>query len=173
MNRARHGSGDDAGLSHFGHFIEREHAAEDVGRERRSGPKRRPAKITKPEKILQSFNTWAFKREQPDNAEAMLRTIADAVKNNRPIQFVLYWGKGPRSCLDTPDIACLDYLSALLRRIAASSASLSVKQSQPASPMHHRGSSCRTMRGRSSLPAREDGSTARAPRKKARCATSE
>jgi L-tyrosine isonitrile synthase len=119
MNCARHGSGDGAGLSHFGRFIESDHAVEQVGRTRRSGPKRQPAKIPKPEKILQSFNTWAFKREQPDNVEAMLRTIADAVKNNRPIQFALYWGKGPRDCLDTPDVACLDYLSALVRRVNA------------------------------------------------------
>ena len=33
-----------------------------------------------PEKVLQAFNTWAFKREQPDNPPLMLQVIAEAVE---------------------------------------------------------------------------------------------
>ncbi|MEZ5785507.1 MAG: hypothetical protein R3D62_03245 [Xanthobacteraceae bacterium] len=49
----------------------------------------------------------------------MLRVIADTVNSDGPIRFILYWGKGPRDHLDTPDTACFDYLSALVRRIRA------------------------------------------------------
>ena len=49
-----------------------------------------------PEKVLQAFNTWAFKREQPDSPQSMLAAVADAVRPARPVPFVLYWGKGPR-----------------------------------------------------------------------------
>jgi hypothetical protein len=71
-----------------------------------------------PEKVLQTFNTWAFKREQPDNSVAMLRSISKSIAVRSPVPFVLYWGKGPRSNIDKPDIECLDYLAALARRIS-------------------------------------------------------
>src|SRR5258705_5647906 len=67
---------------------------------------RRPQALT-PEKILQTFNTWAFKREQPDNIPAMLAAISGAAQLSGPVPFVLYWGKGPRHGLDEPDTACL------------------------------------------------------------------
>jgi len=70
-----------------------------------------------PEKVLQGFNTWAFKREQPDDPALMLEIIADAIAGGSKVPFVLYWGKGPRSRLDEPDITCLDYLAALGRRV--------------------------------------------------------
>src|SRR5580704_9195352 len=41
------------------------------------------------EKILRSFNTWAFKREQPSDPQLMVQIIADAVARQAPIQFVL------------------------------------------------------------------------------------
>ena len=37
----------------------------------------RPSKAVAPEKIVQAFNTWAFKREQPDSPQAMLDVIAE------------------------------------------------------------------------------------------------
>jgi hypothetical protein len=70
-----------------------------------------------PEKILQAFNTWAFKREQPDNAAVMLQVIAEATKLGKPVPFVLYWGKGPRCELAEPDTTCLDYLDSLAARV--------------------------------------------------------
>ena len=70
-----------------------------------------------PEKVLQAFNTWAFKREQPDNVLALLAAISSATQLARPVPFVLYWGKGPRRGLDAPDTACLDYLATLGTRV--------------------------------------------------------
>lgn len=78
----------------------------------------RPAKaIATPEKVLQAFNTWAFKREQPDNVLSLLAAISSATQLGRPLPFVLYWGKGPRHELAVPDTACLDYLAMLGARV--------------------------------------------------------
>ncbi len=68
-------------------------------------------------KILSSFNTWAFKREQPDSPESMLRFIADSAARAVPLSFILYWGKGPRCRIGQPDIECLDNLGRLVQRI--------------------------------------------------------
>jgi len=76
-----------------------------------------PAQSASAEKVLQAFNTWAFKREQPDNPQLMLEIIAHAIQRAEPVPFVLYWGKGPRCRLDEPDTTCLDYLAALARRV--------------------------------------------------------
>jgi L-tyrosine isonitrile synthase len=67
--------------------------------------------------VLQTFNTWAFKREQPDNPLLMLQLIAHSIAVGEPIPFVLYWGKGPRSAIDAPDVECLDYIASLARRV--------------------------------------------------------
>ena len=80
-------------------------------------PVRPSGKPADPAKVLGSFNTWAFKREQPDNPQLMLRLIGDAIAVDAPISFVLYWGKGPRCRIGQPDIACLDYVAALARRV--------------------------------------------------------
>lgn len=82
----------------------------------------RPSKATRqqavtPEKILQAFNTWSFKREQPDSVPLLLQVISAAVQFARPVPFVLYWGKGPRCDLAEPDTACLDYLASLGARV--------------------------------------------------------
>jgi hypothetical protein len=69
------------------------------------------------EQVLRSFNTWAFKREQPTDPQLMLQVIAEVVSRNEPVSFVLYWGKGPRCRLGQPDIECLDYLATLGRRV--------------------------------------------------------
>jgi L-tyrosine isonitrile synthase len=76
-------------------------------------------KTVTPEQILQSFNTWAFKREQPTNANLMRPFIAAAIAEGRPISFVLYWGKGPRRRVAEPDLQCLDYVSELAARVAS------------------------------------------------------
>jgi hypothetical protein len=77
----------------------------------------RQQRTATPEKVLQSFNTWAFKREQPAEPQVMLQFIAEAIRLAAPVPFVLYWGKGWRSRLDEPDVECLDYLAALARRV--------------------------------------------------------
>jgi L-tyrosine isonitrile synthase len=89
-----------------------------TGRPSKAGKSGRPlqAHVT-PEKILQAFNTGALKREKPDDHRLLLGVIADAVRLSRPLPFVLYWGKGPRAGLAEPDIACLDYLTSLARRV--------------------------------------------------------
>jgi hypothetical protein len=69
------------------------------------------------EKVLHAFNTWAFKREQPDNPLLMLQIISHSIAADEPIPFVLYWGKGPRGTLGAPDIECMEYLALLARRV--------------------------------------------------------
>lgn len=69
------------------------------------------------EKILQAFNTWSFKREQPDNLVTLREAIGHAVQRNEPIPFVLYWGKGPRRQAGKPEIDSLNYLGAFADRI--------------------------------------------------------
>jgi L-tyrosine isonitrile synthase len=77
------------------------------------------SKLGAPENVLKAFNTWAFKREQPDSPQSILEAVTDCVHAGRPVPFVLYWGKGPRVWLDAHDTTCLDYLGALVRRIGA------------------------------------------------------
>jgi hypothetical protein len=69
--------------------------------------------------VLQAFNTWAFKREQPDTPETLKSTLERAMATGRAVEFVLYWGKGPRSGASAHEIACLDYLAAMAARIRA------------------------------------------------------
>ncbi len=66
---------------------------------------------------MRSFNTRAFKREQPDHPELLLQVISEAIAQQKPVPFVLYWGKGPRSSLGEPESRCLDYLAALVGRV--------------------------------------------------------
>lgn len=68
--------------------------------------------------VLRAFNTWAFKREQPTEPVRLLATVAAAVDDQRPIPFILYWGKGPRADIASPDLTCLDLLAAMGDRIA-------------------------------------------------------
>jgi L-tyrosine isonitrile synthase len=69
------------------------------------------------QKILQSFNTWAFKRQQPTEPDLLFATVEAAVDALRPIQFVLYWGKGPRPYIDEPERTCLGFISQMTQRI--------------------------------------------------------
>lgn len=75
--------------------------------------------VPRPDDIVKSFNTWAFKREQPDNLPLAEQAAARAIAEGRPLPFVLYWGKGPRNDVAEPDLACLDYLAALAERVRA------------------------------------------------------
>jgi hypothetical protein len=74
---------------------------------------------SQPEQVLRAFNTWAFKREQPSDPQLILQFVAHAVAHRQPIAMLFYWGKGPRCKIDDPDLKCLDYLTALARRVAA------------------------------------------------------
>jgi len=71
------------------------------------------------ESILKSFNTWAFKREQPSDTGLMLKFISEAVAKRKPVPFVLYWGKGLRSHVTDAEHQCLDFLERMSLRIAA------------------------------------------------------
>lgn len=71
-----------------------------------------------PEQILKSFNTRSFKRQQPDKPELMLEQIREAHQRKAPISFMMYWGKGLRPTLATPEFACLDYLDQMISRVA-------------------------------------------------------
>ena len=79
-----------------------------------------PNPSVRPEKILRSFNSRAFRREQPSDPQLMLQVISKAIAAGAPIQFVLYWGKGPRCSIDAPDIECLDFLASFARRVGES-----------------------------------------------------
>lgn len=49
----------------------------------------------------------------------MLKFIADAKEKNKPIPFVLYWGKGLRHHITDSERLCLDFLERMGKRIAA------------------------------------------------------
>ena len=93
-------------------------ASTEESPKRQSGRKDRCAAVATT--VLRSFNTWAFKREQPSDAASMLRIISDSIAREEPVPFVMYWGKGPRTRIAAPDIHCLDYLHALCTRVACS-----------------------------------------------------
>jgi hypothetical protein len=67
--------------------------------------------------VLRAFNTWAYKRQQPDNLEILQKNIETAIAARKPLEFCLYWGKGPRHTISKAEIECLDYLSSMVRRI--------------------------------------------------------
>jgi L-tyrosine isonitrile synthase len=72
-----------------------------------------------PKTVVSAFNTWAFKREQPSDVALLHAQVEAAIADQRAIEFVLYWGKGPRNAVAKADIECLDYLQALAERINA------------------------------------------------------
>jgi len=93
-------------------------APRQSGRAVKTGRHSDQAKVTvSAETVLRSFNTWAFKREQPADPQLMSRMISELIALGEPVSFVLYWGKGPRCRLGEPDIECLEYLGALARRV--------------------------------------------------------
>jgi hypothetical protein len=86
---------------------------------RNKGHKSAPMNLSKvnADLVLRAFNTWAYKREQPDNIDILNRNIQAAIDTQTPLEFCLYWGKGPRSTISKAEIECLDYLSGMARRI--------------------------------------------------------
>lgn len=69
------------------------------------------------EQVLRTFNTWAFKREQPSHIGLMLEAISHAIARAEPLSFALYWGKGPRCSVAEPDIQSLDFLRSFADRV--------------------------------------------------------
>jgi hypothetical protein len=96
-------------------IVDRSHPARPRARVERQHAESREEPLV--EKILHSFNTWSFKREQPDNPVSLRLAIAHAVHRKEPIPFVLYWGKGPRHQAGKPEATCLNYLSSFADRI--------------------------------------------------------
>lgn len=70
------------------------------------------------DRVVQSFNTWAFKREQPSDSDLLRRFVQRAMFRAEPISFVLYWGKGPRATFSTFERQCLSYLESMATRIS-------------------------------------------------------
>ncbi len=96
-------------------IVDRNHPARPASRVGKK--KDEPREDLLVEKILQSFNTWSFKREQPDDLAALRQMIAHAVHLKEPVRFALYWGKGPRNQTGAPETACLNYLGSFADRI--------------------------------------------------------
>jgi hypothetical protein len=69
------------------------------------------------DRVLQSFNTWAFKREQPSDGRLLRHFVQRAMFRAEPVSFVLYWGKGPRSTFSTFEQQCLAYLESMAARV--------------------------------------------------------
>ena len=86
---------------------------------RRGGRSSPPPPAVQAEALVQTFNSWAFKREQPDNSEKLKAAAAHAIHTETALGFVLYWGRGPRGDVGGPERRCLDYLSALTGRVMA------------------------------------------------------
>ncbi|MFD2181900.1 hypothetical protein [Rhodoplanes azumiensis] len=86
-------------------------------RSKRKGQPQRPSPEPSAETVLRAFNTWAFKREQPENPHLLMQVVATAVGRAEPLRFVMYWGKGPRCSIGVEDIECLDYLGSMMARV--------------------------------------------------------
>ena len=71
--------------------------------------------------VLKSFNTWAYKREQPSDLSHLRETIYLAIERQQTLGFVLYWGKGPRLKPADPERQCFAYLAGMRDRIAKAS----------------------------------------------------
>jgi len=92
---------------------------QEVAREERGRSAKKSPSGEAVGKIVQSFNTWAFKREQPSDPGLLTRFVGRAVMRRQPVSFVLYWGKGPRIDLEHYDTQCMDYLAALAGKVKA------------------------------------------------------
>ncbi|MCL5411058.1 MAG: asparagine synthase-related protein [Patescibacteria group bacterium] len=69
------------------------------------------------QKVIEQFNTWSFKREQPNDEEGIERVVEEAVGKNTPIPFVLYWGKGEKNTAGKQEIDALNMLENINDRI--------------------------------------------------------
>lgn len=90
---------------------------EQKTRRREQGARIQTLPDVRPDQIVKVFNTWAFKREQPNSLVRIEKATAKAVAEQRALSFVLYWGKGPRNNIAASDLVCLDYLASLAARV--------------------------------------------------------
>lgn len=67
--------------------------------------------------ILESFNTWRFKREQPKTETKLFETILQGVRSKSPIRFVMYWGKGERDIVGEKEQKAILYLQEMTKAI--------------------------------------------------------
>ncbi len=67
--------------------------------------------------VVKSFNSWAFKRAQPDNPARLAEVVAVALSRSSPTPILFYWGRGPREYLAQPEVECLRYITQLVQRI--------------------------------------------------------
>lgn len=67
--------------------------------------------------VLNTFNTWRFKREQPSDKDLLAKFVSQAIAEEAPIPFILYWGKGLRHEAGENERLCLAYLSEMEKRI--------------------------------------------------------
>ncbi len=89
----------------------------DGGSGKAKPPRGRPPERSGADALVQSFNSWAFKREQPDDLEKLNRVARAAIEREAPLAFVLYWGRGPRAHVAAPERQCLDFLAGLAHRV--------------------------------------------------------
>ncbi len=68
-------------------------------------------------KIIKSINTWSLKREQMHLMDEAVRMVCGFVKNNQPIRFVMYWGKGRRESVSLPEQKALIFLREFCEKI--------------------------------------------------------
>lgn len=87
------------------------------GRSKPKGQPERPSPEPSADTVLRAFNTWAFKREQPENPHLLMQVVATAVGRAEPLRFVMYWGKGPRCSLGPEDVECLDFVGSMVARV--------------------------------------------------------
>lgn len=69
------------------------------------------------ENIIDSFDTWKFKREQPFNYEKLKEIVSVAVLKSEPIKFITYWGKGGKDDSGEPEKQTLKFLNEFFNRI--------------------------------------------------------
>jgi asparagine synthase (glutamine-hydrolysing) len=62
------------------------------------------------QKVLDSFNTWKFKKEQPNTEEKLIESILQNIRKKQPIKFVMYWGKGDREYVSDIDLMAIERL---------------------------------------------------------------
>lgn len=67
--------------------------------------------------IIESFNTWKFKREQPRTEEKLFETILRAVRFGKPVSFTMYWGKGDRATAGEDEKQAILYLQEMIKAI--------------------------------------------------------
>lgn len=75
----------------------------------------RNARMSK--EILDTFNVWQFKREQPHTAPKIQEKILEHVKEDTPVSFIMYWGKGKKEISGNTEVQALKYLCKMLDKV--------------------------------------------------------